>query len=110
MAKTQKTNGNQPQIKSRFGIFQISGWIKKITIGVPEKDDGFGIEKEYTKTNICLQIGILNKEKEWENKKFYFGTRQLAELKQAILDAEEQLKELTGITALEKELDEGGEK
>lgn len=90
--KTKKSNGNQPNIKCKSGIFQLAGWKKKKII--PAKND-FDIEKEVEQVNICLTVGI-RKNGEWENIPIWFRRSQFGDLKEVVDDFAEELKKLNG--------------
>lgn len=100
MAKTKnKKNGKQPDIKSREGIFQLSGWNKEVVI--PAKND-YDVEREVKYLNLCLNVGV-RKNGKWENVQIWFRRSQFANLKTVVDDFAEQLKKLN-----ETEAEEGG--
>jgi len=101
MAKETKTK-NKPDIQSKSGIFQISGWKNKKVI--PAKND-FDIEREVEQVNICLNIGQ-RKDKEWKNVNAWFRASQFQNLKEVLEDFTEKLKELNSEQKLEKEIEE----
>ena len=101
MAKKTKTK-NKPDIQSKSGIFQISGWKK--TKVIPAKND-FDIEREVKQINICLNIGQ-RKDSEWKNVNAWFRASQFQNLKEAMEEFTEKLKELNSEKKLEKEIEE----
>ena len=86
-------NKNQPDIKSKAGIFQLAGW--KRTRIIPAKND-FDEEREVTQTNLCLTAGVREKG-EWKNIPIWFRASQFANLKELVDDFAKQLKKLNGV-------------
>jgi hypothetical protein len=101
MAKETKTK-NKPDIQSKSGIFQISGWKNKRTI--PAKND-FDIEREVEQINICLNIGQRTDGK-WKNIPTWFRASQFQNLKEVLEDFTEKLKDLSSEKQLEREIEE----
>ena len=103
MAKNQKKNNeNQPDIKSKAGIFQIAGW--KRTKVIPAKND-YDQEREVEQVNLCLTVGMRQKGK-WVNVVAWFRASQFGNLKEVVDDLAEKLRELNGVKALEDEREE----
>ena len=90
--KIKKKDGKQPDIKCKSGIFQLAGWKK--TKVIPAKND-FDIEREVNQVNICLTVGI-RKDGKWENIPVWFRRSQFGDLKEAVDDFAEELKQLNG--------------
>lgn len=100
--KTKKTDGKQPDIKSKAGVFQLAGWKNKKTI--PAKND-YDMEREFERINLLITVGV-RKDGKWDNVKAPFSLPQFANLKLAVDDIAEQLKELNGMKDLEAEAGE----
>jgi hypothetical protein len=107
MAKKQKKKNseNQPSIKSQAGIFQLAGWKK--TRVIPAKDD-YDIEREVKRVNLCLTTGQ-RQQGEWKNVTAWFRPHQFGDLKEAVDDFAEKLRQLNGSKDLEKGFEEEGD-
>ena len=90
--KTKKKDANQPDIKCKYGIFQLAGW--KRTKVIPAKND-YDVEREVEQTSICLTAGI-RKNGKWENIPVWFRVSQFGNLKDVVDDFAEELRGLNG--------------
>jgi len=97
MAKKQRTDKKQPDVKCKAGVFQLAAW--KQTRTFPAKND-FDIEKKVEQVNVCLSAGV-RKNGAWENIPVWFRLSQFANLKQVVDEFAEELKKLNGVSELE---------
>jgi len=93
--KKTKTGGNQPDVRIKEGVFQLSGWKTKKVI--PAKND-FDVERTFERVNICLSVGMKQNGK-WNNVQAWFGRSQFGDLKAAVDEFAEELRKINGVNA-----------